>query len=955
MPTDPVFIDPTYLRFIRDGLSSVSFRPDNPTALPEGLVSLYEEAVPVAATSRSREKTMAIWSVWALLQKEASAQLVTDILGCPLAEILDHLAVYSKWFNAPACGQYALYHERLRAFVLQKISTDRFKSSQTAIIQNCRAALLKKAGDEWECYALEHLGRHLFLQAMQAPQTGKELMDLAYDDTIWSRQLEIGKSYLWTKKMLDDTLHWAVVYDPEQLVECSLKQVDLHYLEQNDANRIVNLIAQNDLRTALSQIESFGTPKKPEKAKESVLKNDTTHISERVAHHEPFCGKDKNGLQRKFTLYMLCLMELTLLESKEKPFRRSAIEQLLQHLDENLPVNHSVLNWNDFFSSYLVFLMACEWAELGLEYRVVYKRTGPWKGAWITEKGPYTDQQLKVLDEVTNGMESMRSALSVILAKQGRADQAFAMARELKNDSEKCVALAAISTELAKRKNNELAEALIQEALYTARNIGEANEKSAALTVISSELYEQGLVEAAGPVMQEAKEAVNAISDNKLKCMKIIEMGRALIKQGKSNEAADATLLAWNLAKEVNNEEDAKSNLLGQISTLLLNLDKAEDAAIADQEALAAARSVRGFDQGVAKLKLAFEWVAQGKIESAKNLKDEVHETTANSQVRNHLKDFEWKCITLEHLKQDDLMMAKKAIEKMIDKRQKNDCLFKWIVEIAPTYNINSVVIELHKALKTTSGIVLEYTQTNLKKNIFKKLIGQGKLDIALEVARSIKRDDGKTMIQDLSLEWAKAGEIEKAINLNKEANKNAGIAYSFGSRLNRLSVQLAQQGHYDQAIEVVQYIPEDHRSKPINRALLEIAAEFAIQNSMDLDKAALLIKDRYKDDRPQDEKSLKNKIMTNVCRQLAQTKRTTEALRLINNLNDETEKMHLLQDMARNAENYDLLAEEGPQRVKAMETIGEYRRYLEDRCLQEMTDELDKMTERERAFKTAI
>jgi hypothetical protein len=111
-------------------------------------------------------------------------------------------------------------------------------------------------------------------------------------------------------------------------------------MEQNDAPRIVELVAQNDIETALQRIESFG-------------------------------GNDKDGLQRKFILYMLCLMEPTLLDSKDKPFRRDAIEKILKHFDEKMPVDHSVLNWDDFFSSYLMFLMACEWDVMQIDFLIV--------------------------------------------------------------------------------------------------------------------------------------------------------------------------------------------------------------------------------------------------------------------------------------------------------------------------------------------------------------------------------------------------------------------------------------------------------------------------------------------------------------------------------------------------------------------------------------------------------
>jgi hypothetical protein len=123
---------------------------------------------------------------------------------------------------------------------------------------------------------------------------------------------------------------------------------------------------------------------------------------------------------------MLCLMELTLLDSKDKPFRKYAIEKLLNHLDENIPVDHSLLNWNEFFSSYLMFKMACEWAEMGLDYIQIYRRTMEWDSDWISEKGHYSLLQFEILLECTRSMSGFLGkksralrAISTELAKQG--------------------------------------------------------------------------------------------------------------------------------------------------------------------------------------------------------------------------------------------------------------------------------------------------------------------------------------------------------------------------------------------------------------------------------------------------------------------------------------------------------------------------------------------------------
>jgi hypothetical protein len=337
--------DPTYLRTIHDELLSGAVHKDNASALPQGLVGMYEEALPPAVNVNERKKFLDFFAVWALLKKEVSAEFVAPLLeGWSKGQVIDYIAQYSRWFNSPSGGTYVLYHERLRAFVLQKIADAQFKACNEAIINQGRVALQEMAGDEWERYALEHLTTHLLIQAMES-KDATALKALTYNTSHWNRQLEMSKGFEWSKRMLNEMMLWASKYDDDEVIECALNKVDLHHLEQNDAPRIVEFVAQNDMETALQRIESFG-------------------------------GNDQEALQRKFILYMLCLMELTLLDSKDKPFRKGEIEKLLKHLDESKYLNS--ICWSNYFPPNVVFELAVEWHAMGVDYIKVYSIRTQW-------------------------------------------------------------------------------------------------------------------------------------------------------------------------------------------------------------------------------------------------------------------------------------------------------------------------------------------------------------------------------------------------------------------------------------------------------------------------------------------------------------------------------------------------------------------------------------------------
>jgi hypothetical protein len=514
-------IDPTYLRTIYDGLNSGTMHKDNAATLPIGLIGIYEEALPPSSNVNERNKFLEFFGVWALLKKEVSAGFVASLLeGWTETQVLEYIGKYSKWFNSPVSGMYVLYHERLRSFAIQKISQRHFDKCNESIIQNCQAALQDKSGDEWERYALEHLSTHLLIQAMKSVNA-TALKVLAYNTAHWNRQVEISKGFEWSKHMLNDMMLWATKYDNDEVIECALNKVDLHHQEQNDAPRIVELVAQNDIETALQRIESFG-------------------------------GNDKEGLQRKFILYMICLMELTLLDSMDKPFRKDAIEKLLKHLDDNLPVDHSVLNWNDFFPNYLMFQMACEWAEMGINYLIVYKRIYDWESNWIFENGPFTEAEFEIMIEAARGIRTVEIKcrnfifISNVLVEQSFFNRATLLLNEVQeciptinSEEEKINLLQDISTILFKQgKKDESISVLNLANKYT--QYLSSIDKSMSMANIASEMSKQGHFEKSFSLIIEALEIVNKINYNEeLQSRALVRISIELAKQGKIEAALD--------------------------------------------------------------------------------------------------------------------------------------------------------------------------------------------------------------------------------------------------------------------------------------------------------------------------------------------------------------------------------------------------------------------------------
>jgi hypothetical protein len=208
---------------------------DNVSALPLGLMGMYEEASPPASNIKEREKFLELFSVWALLKKEVSAQFVLHLLhGWTEEQVIAYITQYSKWFNSPVSGRYALYHDRLRTFILQKVSYTHHTKGNNAIIKHCQLALQTKAGDEWERYALEFLSEHLLAEGMISGNC-KNLIDFSRSSEIWRRQIELSAGMEWSKKAIYNLIDLNSKYNP---FDCQIDYLNLLKLSRDSRDYI---------------------------------------------------------------------------------------------------------------------------------------------------------------------------------------------------------------------------------------------------------------------------------------------------------------------------------------------------------------------------------------------------------------------------------------------------------------------------------------------------------------------------------------------------------------------------------------------------------------------------------------------------------------------------------------------------------------------------------------------
>jgi hypothetical protein len=168
-------LDPSYLRSIRDGILNGNIEANNSEALPDGLVGLYDqELFPPTMKWKNRKEALEFFLVFAIAQKEISADFAASILGDDwydssdpeslkeekrLQRVNELIQLHSKRFSAAGKGKYRLYHERFRVYVLQKATEEDIHHINNSFIKFCQSAL-QSDNCEGEAYALQFLSYH---------------------------------------------------------------------------------------------------------------------------------------------------------------------------------------------------------------------------------------------------------------------------------------------------------------------------------------------------------------------------------------------------------------------------------------------------------------------------------------------------------------------------------------------------------------------------------------------------------------------------------------------------------------------------------------------------------------------------------------------------------------------------------------------------------------------------
>lgn len=875
--------NPLYLKLLCDAIANNSIGINDIHALPKEIDDYYKAILQRYAqdTLDGDDLLMALYTFAAakdyltlahigLINQLGEAKL--QRIGSTLKEVLYENPLTENVLD------YQLFHESFREYLCRE-KAFKISEAKEQIINFC--GTWKELAGTWEqCYTLEHYASHL--SESNKASNHETLLKLIYNNEYINTQKQVLRHFNASNRLMQlALLKSGEVENQETMLEAALCLVDLKYEEANDAPRIVEMVANNEMDLALMRIENFG-------------------------------GNEKEGLQQKFILYMLCLMELTLLESKHKPFRKEAIEKLLKHLDENLPVDHSVLNWNHFFSSYIVFLMASEWAEMSLDYRVVYKRTSTWNINWLPKIELISKQQINLLENCSSlvyendELRKILIGITIEYAKQGDfkyslqlIKKGFASNPDLSDDLWECKLYCIISTKLHLQENFVEAENYMKSALGLANEIILPSEKCESYCKISTELFKQYKVEEANAIMNEAVNIANEITETEEKCKAFIFVFSELYKQGLNVEANTIYKNTIELSDAINEGFYSwKSTIQMQIYTEIARCGETEKALIGIQ-------SIK--DDVQKNIGLIFIYtilVEERKFELASSVINEVIKFI-NSDKNDFLKFILINLLSTElakHKSFNDLIslliesLKRKTIQ--IDVLVKNERLIEIKFgllnrKLKEQFNIVSKEILNNSEFLEDAVPLCKVANSNFIDNQHEE--ASTTIEKALFYARKIEDVYIKCIeIATISTELSKQGKFEFAASLINEAleyAKGANELYEGQTRFD-ICLELLNQNRIDEAIEISKQIQD----KAFKISCLTFIATFSassnkIESEVLMSEALNSVKDiNYSD---------VAKVLSDLSINLFKQGQTELALKYIKDISDEYYKNSALKEIS--------------------------------------------------------
>ena len=184
-------LEPTYLRYVYDSLNKGSLNAENAAALPQGFIGLYEQEFTQKTPAGERKKVLNQLALWALFKGPVSANFAAAVLELEEEQMKDLVDTYSSWFNSPESGKYQLYHERIKIYLLSKVSRSEIQLLSKKILHFLEIHFSDSIHYD---YKLRFYIDHLIVHSYES-DTFRDLLDnIVHQNDFWDASFSVLKS-----------------------------------------------------------------------------------------------------------------------------------------------------------------------------------------------------------------------------------------------------------------------------------------------------------------------------------------------------------------------------------------------------------------------------------------------------------------------------------------------------------------------------------------------------------------------------------------------------------------------------------------------------------------------------------------------------------------------------------------------------------------------------------------
>ena len=250
-------IEPTYLRYVYDKLNQKSLSSDNASNLPYGFIEIYEKSFQSNISINYRYKIISKLTIWALMFEPMSIESVSKLYGCNVVEMKIIIDKFSTWFNVLENGNYEIYHQRLKLFILQKVSQKELIALANKILTCLHTNLNTKQNNQIVNYAYKYI--HVYFEIYSTYiKKDNEVYKTISSKIFWDKQIKITGNTKPTLNCLSFLVKESIQKENiEKTITYLLNYSSYSIVSKNKENIISYSFTNSDYKIILDEIKTF--------------------------------------------------------------------------------------------------------------------------------------------------------------------------------------------------------------------------------------------------------------------------------------------------------------------------------------------------------------------------------------------------------------------------------------------------------------------------------------------------------------------------------------------------------------------------------------------------------------------------------------------------------------------------------------------------------------------------